>query len=176
MTRWFTDVRSLENHILNVAVANGQSNFTEFLAGRLGAIMAEKFYGTYEPSVYQRSYDLITSITTVSAKVENGAVVTYVYLDPEKLKETTFIDARGNRYIRHAWHDKQGIIDATSGISGNGMQRFYKPVDNPSLPYVMPSKSPVTEGSYWLDSVEFVRSDGLPILKDELKIQGVNVV
>lgn len=181
--RMVNSLEELKKVMMNQYIRLAQDRMTETFRRKLREFIWEKYYKTYEPEYYDRSGDLLASAMVIKAKIVGDTVISEIYMNPERLKETTFNytwNGEVKQGIRHAWHDKQDIIEYTAfgGTFGSGLRAPDTSADNGDYDYWFPKdEDNNVRESYWKEFAEYVFGGaGREEMIKELKKVGLTVI
>lgn len=183
----YDNAEAMQKAILQKYIVSVQNKVTTHLHTKLREYVSTMYYDTFSPRFYDRSYDLLDSAVTVKAKIVGDRVISEIYFDPDLLKETTFTYEYRDKFgvmkegkgIRHAWNDKQEIINQTAfGGIGNGIRAANPTIDMSKSGFTYGTPSPENnnlEESYWKSFLEYAFANTKTEIMSELRSMGVSL-
>lgn len=118
----FIDYDDLFNY-LDDQVNNSLEELSKIFKKTLYDFVKEKFYDTYEPRLYKRTWEVLKSITISSKYRDEKGYAVDVFFDTSKIhpRESNFILPSGmDRYHHHMNQNKEAINDIIVTILNNG--------------------------------------------------------
>ena len=158
----FTSTEQLKKYILQhneIAIRASQEKVFQIIERVL-----KQFYDEFEPTMYERTNQLMRSLVKSDVKQVGNQIVAYVYFDIEKLDYSMkylFGDFRKNTYHREDWtkeNDKWVLENAMVGTYTHGGYPYA--TDNTRI---------------WIESMAEIRKKIYDILKTELQLAGIPI-
>lgn len=177
MVKEFTNLNDLEKYIKAIITDTMQFVSTE-LKNVLREYIQEKFYDTYNPVEYDRSYDLLDSPIEVYPIVNGNKITAGVRLDPDRLKQSVAVSKSGKfTNLRHGWHDPNDIFLYTAGLKNGYVERMPSEVTY-DVDYDRAIVGDRGAESYWLSFLKDYIDSGewKDILVKRLRQSGFDVI
>lgn len=159
----FKSAKELENYILShskVAIEQARERVYDIIAKFL-----LRFYSEFEPSLYERTYQLLCSLVKTQATPTKNGWIAEVYFDVNSLdysmKTLKNIGSWRNSYKQGNWSDENDAWVLKTAMTGDYPHGGYSGASGNT--------------QIWTESMKVFNQDAIEILKQELINAGIPV-